>query len=227
MAWLIAFWLFLGLGVWMLIQSYPGALAATGNREDLVYLTILLVVIGSSVLASFRGRLAQALRYGLIWLLVLAGLLTAYAWRDEASLAAKRVLATLVPSEPVQSGEHEVSVRIGPDGHFRVWAEIEGERVEFVIDTGASTIALTEADATRIGLTPSELNYNQPVITANGRAMTAGTRLESVTIGPIIINDVATRVMRGASLDRSLLGMSFLSRLSSVELSGSKLVLRQ
>ncbi len=227
MAWLIAFWGLLALLLWTLSEAYPGALEVAGARQDLVYLTLFLALIGGSVLASFRGRLGQALRFALVWALILVALVGAYAWREEASEAAKRALTLLVPSEPVTSGEREVTVRVGPDGHFRVWAEIEGERVQFVVDTGASTIALTAEDAARVGLEGDDLVFDQPVITANGRAYTAGADLAEVAIGPIRLDGVTARVMQAGVLDRSLLGMSFLSRLESVELRGPQLVMRQ
>ena len=227
MAWLIAFWGLLALLLWTLNEAYPGALSVDGGPQNLVYLTLFLALIGGSILASFRGRVGQALRFALVWGLIFAGLIGAYAWREEAGEAAKRALTLLVPSEPVTSGGHEVTVRVGPDGHFRVWAEVEGERVQFVVDTGASTIALTAEDAARVGLDGDGLVFDQPVITANGRAYTAGADLAEVAIGPILVDDVTARVMQAGVLDRSLLGMSFLSRLESVELRGSKLILRQ
>ena len=222
-----AFWTLLGLGVWSLNAAYPGVLEVAAKRQELVFFLALLVLFASSLIASFKGRFGEVVRSALVWALLFGGLTGVYAWREEAGFAARRTFAYLSPSEPVAYGEREVTVRIGADGHFRVWAEINGERVQFVVDTGASTIALTVEDARRVGIDLASLAYDQPVITANGQAMTAGLDLEAVSIGPIRLADVPTRVMQAGALDRSLLGMSFLSRLASVELRGSTLALRQ
>ncbi|MCB1883845.1 MAG: TIGR02281 family clan AA aspartic protease [Geminicoccaceae bacterium] len=224
---LIAFWTLLGLGVWSLNRAYPGVLDAAGNRRELVVFLAFLGLFASSLVVGFKGRFGAVVRMAVVWALIFAGLVGAYAWRGEAGFAARRTFAYFSPSEPVLSGEREVTVRVGADGHFRVWAEINGERVQFVVDTGASTIALTVEDARRVGIDLARLDYDQPVITANGQALTAGLDLDAVSIGPIRLDDVPTRVMQAGALDRSLLGMSFLSRLASVELRGSKLVLRQ
>jgi len=95
-----------------------------------------------------------------------------------------------------------------------------------VIDTGATTIVLKPADAELIGINTGSLNFTVPVQTANGSAFAAPVRLKSVQIGPVGLGNVDALIAKPGTLDQSLLGMSFLSRLKSYEFSGDFLTLR-
>jgi aspartyl protease family protein len=85
---------------------------------------------------------------------------------------------------------------------------------------------LRPADARKAGIDPKSLTYRVPVLTANGRAMAARVRLDSVAIGPLDRKNVDALVAQPGALTQSLLGMSFLSRLRSYEFSGDFLRLR-
>ena len=95
-----------------------------------------------------------------------------------------------------------------------------------MIDTGASDVALTRADARRLGIDLERLSFDVPYSTANGTSFGARVRLDRVRIGEVVVENVAGSVVSG-ELDRSLLGMSFLRRLSGFEFRGNELVLRQ
>jgi aspartyl protease family protein len=96
-----------------------------------------------------------------------------------------------------------------------------------MVDTGASSITLSAADARRIGLDPERLDYVRPMTTAAGPALAASVMLLEVRLGDIAFERVAASVMPPGTLDRSLLGMSFLDRLSRFEIAGDRLVLRR
>lgn len=108
------------------------------------------------------------------------------------------------------------------DGHFYAEAQVNGARIRFLVDTGASMVALTAADAQRAGIAlPSE----------RARAQGAGGELEviPVTIERIAIGPLEARDVRGAvaeTLTVSLLGQSFLAQVGTVEISGDRMVLR-
>ncbi len=108
------------------------------------------------------------------------------------------------------------------DGHFYAEAQVNGARIRFLIDTGASLVALTPDDARRAGIAVGD---------ASGRALGADGEVAfaPVTIDRIAIGPVEARAVRGAVADRlpvSLLGQSFLSRLASVEMRGDTMMLR-
>lgn len=112
------------------------------------------------------------------------------------------------------------------DGHFWANADVGGTQVKFMVDTGASTVALTYGDAQRIGLAPDTLDYRWRIRTAGGEVLGASVLLPSVRIGQVEVENVEAMVLRDG-LTQSLLGMSFLSELRSYEFRQRNLILRQ
>ena len=111
------------------------------------------------------------------------------------------------------------------DGHYWAEAEVEGRWIKFLVDTGASTVALTGADARRLGLDLNALSFDRDVITANGPTKAAGVTLEHVAVAGARVDKVAAVVVR-EGLPTSLLGMSYLGRLSRFEATPTTLILR-
>ena len=122
-------------------------------------------------------------------------------------------------------GGEEVIVPAGPLGHFLVDADVNGVQVRFLVDTGATSVTLTEADAERIGIPVRALDYTARFETANGQILAAPVTLRDMQIGGAGISNVTATVTQ-APLNVSLLGMSFLNRLSGYEVSREGLVLR-
>jgi aspartyl protease family protein len=113
----------------------------------------------------------------------------------------------------------------GTDGQFWADGEVNGRPVRFLVDTGATTVALTQADARSLGLDPELLNYSYVMMTANGPERAAPVRLDEVAVGNVKVMDVQAFVAQGG-LGTSLLGMSYLGRLSKVEQTPDSMVLR-
>ena len=111
------------------------------------------------------------------------------------------------------------------DGHYWATGEVEGEQVRFLVDTGATAVSLTPADARRFGIDPRALTYDYEVITAQGRARAAAVRLAALSVDGATIRDVDALVIE-KGLETSLLGMSYLGRLSRFEATPTALVLR-
>jgi aspartyl protease family protein len=101
-------------------------------------------------------------------------------------------------------------------GHFTLTGTVNGAPIRFVVDTGASLVALTLDDARAAGIARGELNFNQLTQTANGRTHFAPVTLREVRIEQLSIENVPAAVIE--NLDQSLLGMSFLKRLKSFEM---------
>jgi aspartyl protease family protein len=112
-------------------------------------------------------------------------------------------------------------------GHFEVDGRINGRRIGFMVDTGASVIALTARDAARLGIHPPQNAFVAEVRTANGTVRAAPARLDVVEVGSLELHDVAALVLPDQALSDNLLGLSFLSRLRRFEYSDGKLVLEQ
>jgi aspartyl protease family protein len=206
---------------------FPGALQVEQNRMSLVYYLAWIVVIGSAILMTFRQRWREAIKYGIAWILILLAVVGAYAFRDDVEAVAMRVAAAIVPGMAIETAPGEVALHASADGHFYANVTIDGVPMRLMVDTGASSIALSAEDARRIGIDPQSLDYVLPVTTAGGPALAAGVTLDEVRLGDIVFERVAASVMPPGTLDRSLLGMSFLSRLSRFEIAGDRLLLHR
>src|SRR2546421_11282149 len=112
-------------------------------------------------------------------------------------------------------------------GHFLTEGRIEGQRIGFMVDTGASVVALNETSAARFGLRPSPGDYIATVTTANGTIKAARTRIAMVEIGELVVRDVDAMVLPDAALSENLLGLSFLSKLKRFEYANGQMVLEQ
>jgi aspartyl protease family protein len=158
-------------------------------------------------------------------LLFAAGAVTA-RYADRLTPARPEPQAMAVAA-PVQSANSR-SMTIARDGrgHFTVDARIDGRRMQFMVDTGASIIALRESAAARLSTYPSPRDYTIGVQTANGVGRAAEVRLNSVEIDGIVVRDVRALVLPDNALGENLLGMSFLSRVKFSHDRG-KLVLEQ
>ena len=205
---------------------FPDALQREHNRMALVYYLVWMVVIGSAILMTFRQRWSQALKYAVAWALILLVVVAAYAYRSDFKQVALQVAAAIVPGMAIETAPGEVVLRAGADGHFYANATVDGVAIRFMVDTGASSIVLSAADARRLGFDPEALDYFLPVTTASGSALAARVALDEVRLGSIGVSGVAAAVMPPGTLDRSLLGMSFLARLSGFEIAGDRLILR-
>jgi aspartyl protease family protein len=145
------------------------------------------------------------------------------------SVSAPVAMAARPPAQPAVSAVNSRSVVVPRDarGHFEVDARIDGRRLSFMVDTGASVIALTAGDAGRLGIYPGAREYTTEVRTANGTVRAAPVRLSRVEVSDVVVHDVAALVMPEGALSDNLLGMSFLSRLHHFEYSDGRLVLEQ
>ena len=124
-------------------------------------------------------------------------------------------------------GGRSLSIPRDRRGHFQTDGRIDGQRIDFMIDTGASVVALNEKSAARFGLRPARTDYNATVTTANGTIKAARTRLAMVEIGGLMVRDVDAMVLPDSALSENLLGLSFLSKLKRFEYADGKLVLEQ
>jgi aspartyl protease family protein len=194
------------------------------------FLVLLLAgLIGrfqTTPLSSWGKSFGQLAFWGAMVLLLIGG----YSYRGELRPFADRILGELDPSRPRTDdslpSKGSVIFTIADDGQFHIRAEAGGVPVSFILDTGASDVMLTPTDARRLGFDPANLAYTRRYETANGEVEGAPVTLPALDIGPIHMTDVAASVSRTDS-GSSLLGMSFLSRLSSFRIEGAKLTLVQ
>jgi aspartyl protease family protein len=166
----------------------------------------------------------------LIFAGLLAGLGTFMAQmadRMTATPALAKTASGKAAPEVAQAGLRSLSIPRDARGHFQTEGRIDGQRIGFMVDTGASVIALNESSAARFGLRPSRGDYNATVATANGTIKAARTRLAMVELGGLVVRDVEAMVLPDEALSENLLGLSFLSKLKRFEYAGGKMVLEQ
>lgn len=111
------------------------------------------------------------------------------------------------------------------DGQYWADGRVNSGHVRFLVDTGASSVALTKEDARKAGIRVSQLEYNVPISTAGGHNMAASVTLKSVSIGAITVRNVRALVVP-EGLHVSLLGMTYLGELQKVEATPNALLLR-
>ncbi|HVY19647.1 MAG TPA: TIGR02281 family clan AA aspartic protease [Bauldia sp.] len=148
---------------------------------------------------------------------VIPGIVNVMVGSDSAAL-----LGGAEPEAP-----HEMTLTANNTGHYTADAIIDGHTVPVVVDTGATTVAITSATARELGINPGERDFNAEVRTANGLVHAARVTLGVVSIGNVTVRDVPAIVVEGDALELNLLGMSFLNRLTKFEAGDGQLVLVQ
>jgi len=200
----LAFVAVLFLATWLI----PEGLSVGQKTSGLLYDGILLAFVGAGLMAHVVSAPGRALRHLATWVIIFGLLAFGYSlWTGGGRLGGE-----LNPARGVAEGTN-ISFRADISGHYFVRAEVNGVPIVFMVDTGATDVAITQKDAARIGLKVAELHYDMPYDTANGTAYGARVSLNSVEIGPIKVSNIKGSVLP-EGLNFSLLGMSFLNRLS-------------
>ena len=189
-----------------------------------IYLMGVLVLVGSALLVR-RIPIAQGLKMFVGWVLIFAAAFIVFTLKDDfAALWDRLVLESRggIVEETGKGGE--LRVRQASDGHFWVTAQLNGEPVRFLIDSGATTTSISTATAERAGVTPSS-GFPAMVRTANGLVAVQRGRAETLKVGTIERRDVSVHVSEAFG-DMNVIGMNFLSSLSGWGVEGRTLVLR-
>jgi len=189
------------------------------EQVDFARLTYL-VILGSAILMWFvaqnRASLGKLAQQAALWGLIFVGAIAVVGlWED--------IRQSVRPMQSVVSGDR-IELPRAPDGHYYLTAEVNGVPLRFVVDTGASQIVLSQSDAARAGIDTSKLVYLGRARTANGTVRTAPVLLDSMAVGPMRHDNVRAVVNEG-DLGQSLLGMDYLQRFASIEITGGILVL--
>ncbi|MGZ5836603.1 MAG: TIGR02281 family clan AA aspartic protease [Xanthobacteraceae bacterium] len=202
----------------------------TGNPSGQDFASLLirvsgLVLIGGAAIAMFRDNFAQAVKSALIWFFIALVLVVGYTYRFELKDASNRVMAELMPGRAATKGRTVELARL-EGGDFQISTQVNGRQVGMVLDTGASSVVLTNEAAKAAGLPLEMIKYTVNVETANGRTRAAAVTLDRLAVGGIVERGVSALIAQPGQLKTSLLGMSFLNRLQGWEVRGDKLVMR-
>lgn len=185
----------------------------------LAYDFMLLALVGAGLIGHIVSNPGQSLRNIAGWVIIFGVLGLGYSiWNGNGRLASKLNPAT------GELAEGAITFRADLSGHYYINAEVNGTHIDFMVDTGATHIVLNKADAEKIGFDIEGLDFNMPASTANGVVYSAAVNFTSVAVGPIRMKNIDGYVNQG-ELDVSLLGMSFLNRLSGYEVRDGLLTL--
>ncbi|MEM8789637.1 MAG: TIGR02281 family clan AA aspartic protease [Pseudomonadota bacterium] len=183
----------------------------------LLYLGLLGLLVGGSLFAMTRSGLSQTLRNAAIWSAIFGVAVLGYSQRD-------LILADLVPGRALTMSDGTVALTRAANGSFEAVASVNGTEIRFLVDTGASDVVLSLADAERVGLNPDALNFSGRAQTANGTVRIAPVLLDSVQLGGHEDRFVRGSVNSG-ELNVSLLGMSYLERFERIEIQRNRMLL--
>ena len=164
--------------------------------------------------------------FGVMALAVASSLTTAWVM-DGAGLRSRAEAAPIIipAAAPAAPRATDAQILRAADGHYWADALIEGRAVRVMVDTGASVVALTRADAARLGLKLEAADFSSTVVTASGEVRAAPVSLSAVAVAGARVEQVQALVVE-AGLPHSLLGMSYLGRLSAFTATPMALTLR-
>lgn len=209
--------------VYKLIPKYSLNFVWANSDIISVFVTVLImvsIVFNTVGKGNIKGFSAQLFTWLGIFLVIIVG----YAFRFELNYASQRVASVLLPSHNWTNEQGEMVINRNSDGHFYINAVINGINIKFMIDTGASDVALTSSDAKKLNFDLSRLNYNRTYSTANGLSKAAEVKLDNIKIGSWTFQNVKAHVSSGES-DISLLGMSLLERFKGFKIDRDMLIL--
>jgi aspartyl protease family protein len=223
-------------GIGIILLAAAVLLALYGEREvagltpdelaSVLSLGSLALLISSYVFREFQGRWTRGVQAILVWAALFIALAGVYSFRFDIQDAALRLAGELAPGRVTTTSTGEVVTVRRADGSFILAGRANDRNLNFVFDTGASTVVLTAESARALGIQPADRDYTVAVSTANGRTTAAPVWLDSIGFGPIVEPRVRALVARPGVLRENLLGMTFLERLTSFEVRQNRLILR-
>lgn len=190
-----------------------------------------------SMTSGTRQLFREAVSWGVVAVIGIA----AFSHFETLKTGAERMLGLPTPADVAEVRQRQqpaakpaqatigsiVEIEAESSGHFNTEADINGRPIAVMIDTGATMVALSYEDAERAGIYLSDGDFTRAVSTANGIARVAPVTLHRVSIGDITVRDVPAAVAEPGRLKTSLLGMSFLSRLSRFDMRSGRLVMQE
>lgn len=195
------------------------------NAPSIIISIVVLTMLIAGIISRKDIALRQVFKYCILWLILGLFVIALYSYRFEFSDFKQRMMSSINPSKPILDKENkQIIIKISDDGHYYLQALVNGQKITFMIDTGASSVAISQDDAKTIGIDTKKLNYNQRYQTANGISFGASVNLESIDIDGYKISNVKASVTPNL-VGASLFGMSALKKFSSYQFSQDTLTL--
>jgi aspartyl protease family protein len=211
-------------GIWLLSRAFPGRLQTPDDQGALLRTATILVILSLGVFSARKVDWSRTTKFVAIWAAVIAVLVVGLTYRDDLMGVGQRIRSEFSSSYPVASGPRQLVVTASEGGGFLIMGQVNGQPVQFLVDTGSSDTVLSPDDARRLGIDPASLRFDHLAETANGTGYGARYTAPRLEVGPIRV-DGMPMVVNQAPMSSSLLGMTFLNRLESFQVRGRQLYL--
>lgn len=217
-----------GLGGALLFLLLNGS-----SFEDMQGPPTAIAVIGALIVVYLLSHHSAEQRFGRISALIALGFVVVagvVATRFDTLPIVKDLFTTTQVASDIDAlpGAAPASVRIRRvEEGFVANVVVNGQSFEMLVDSGAATVVLRQSDAEQAGIDVRHLTFDTPLKTANGTSYLAPIRLKSIRVGQLAVDDVEALVAKPGTLNENLLGMSFLRRLTSYQVAGDFVTLRQ
>lgn len=196
------------------------------NAEDgpsLIWGVVCILLVVSS-LAARRLPLGQLAKMAFAWVAIFAGLFVIFSFRPEIMMVWNRVKADLAGTANQSVSGQTVTLTRKDDGHFWARVKINGNDIDFMVDSGATTTAVSEEIATEAKIEVDRDGFPVIIDTANGRVTARRAVARTLELGPIKLADHNMTVSDNLG-DTNLLGMNFLDSLRSWKVEGNRMTL--
>lgn len=213
-------------GLFVLRHSEP---AGDWSRGEIFWLHAGAILLTTMVLGNWLVRMIRSVPEHLRVAALAGTLIAAYAgftFSDAISDRVTRLIAGEKAVAAVADAGVSASVDREWDGHFRTTADINGLPVEMLVDTGASLVLLTYEDGVAAGLDMDSLDFDVPILTANGKGHVATVTFDKIDIGGVAARNVRGAVAQPGQLHASLLGMSFIGAIEEAVIRKDQLILK-
>ena len=196
---------------------------ASREWSNIIYILILIALL---IMGFSRKELPikKFFEYAGVWIAFALVALVLYSYRFEIIEAKDRVLSNLFPSKAINKNHQQLTINVSQDGHYYLNVKIKNQTVRFMIDTGASEMAIDKNLATKLGYDLKNLHYDKIFQTANGQAYGASIYFDEVDVSGIKFYNVIGSITN-SDLATPLLGMSFLQKFYKYEFYRDKLIL--
>ena len=213
--WVVIFALLIGGFLYLLNKQFPYILGDHQNYLSLIQILAMLAIV---ILGFARQSISKEVVIKSLagWTAIAIVGLSIYSYQWELKQYFFQIFGRLIPSIGQQNKDGSVTFYAGDNDHFMIDGKVNGNLIHFLLDTGATRVTLGAQDAKSIGIDLDSLKYDIKVQTARGVNFVAYVNLDSIQVGDILIKNVDAYIAK-EGLSGSLLGMSFLNRLSRYE----------
>jgi aspartyl protease family protein len=201
-----------------------GDLFSDKALDRMGYALAPILILSWLLSTRIKGRTLKTIKQFGGWLLFLLFIITLYSFRSELSTVKNRVIAAIVPQIGFTTKPGTMSFYRSSNGHFHIEALINGKKVRFLVDTGASDIVIAPHLARSLGFNLSQEDFTKVYYTANGMGRGAPVTMQLFEVGELTMQNLPASV-NGANMKTSLLGMRFFNRLKSFQVKGEVLTI--